>query len=94
MESLAVGIIGQNVQRHVEEAPKDDRANVTNLPRQEAEKIVKDQIMKYEIVRMISVKVDNLFSMFLLHVCFKSSDKIKYHVSSRYFVNTNTFFFK
>ena len=46
MESLAVGIIGQNVQRHVEEAPKDDHANVTNLPRQEAEKIVKDQIMK------------------------------------------------
>ena len=46
MESLAVRIIGQNVQRHVEEAPKDDRANVTNLLRQEAEKIVKDQIMK------------------------------------------------
>lgn len=46
MEGLAVGMIGENVQKHVEEVPKDDHENVTNLPRQEAEKIVKDQFMK------------------------------------------------
>ena len=46
MEGLAVGIIGQNVQKHAEEVPKDDHENVTNLPQQGAEKTVKDQFMK------------------------------------------------